>query len=62
MLVAGIMSGTSVDGIDVALVEIQGEGFQQSVRPRAFHSVPYEPAVREAIFSVTNTEAHVGSA
>ena len=60
MLVAGIMSGTSVDGIDVALVEIQGEGFQQSVRQRAFHSIPYEPAVREAIFSVTNTEAHVG--
>ena len=60
MLVAGIMSGTSVDGIDVALVEIQGEGFQQSVEPRAFHSIPYEPAVREAIFSVTNTEAHVG--
>ena len=60
MLVAGIMSGTSVDGIDVALVEIQGEGFQQSVQTRAFHSIPYEPAVREAIFSVTNTEAHVG--
>ena len=60
MLVAGIMSGTSVDGIDVALVEIQGEGFQQTVEPRAFHSIPYEPAVREAIFSVTNTKAHVG--
>lgn len=52
------MSGTSVDGIDVALVEIRGEGFKQSVQPRSFHSVPYVPAVRDAIFSVTNTETH----
>lgn len=54
------MSGTSVDGIDVALVEIRGRGFKQTVKPCALHSFPYEPAVREAIFSVTNTEAHIG--
>jgi len=54
------MSGTSVDGIDVALVEIRGQGFKQTVKPRALHSFPYEPAVREAIFSVTNTAAHIG--
>ena len=54
------MSGTSVDGIDVALVDIRGQGFKQTVKPRGLHSFPYEPAVREAVFSVTNTEAHIG--
>lgn len=58
MLVAGIMSGTSVDGIDVALVEIRGERFKLSVQSRAFHSIPYKADVRDAIFSVTNTETH----
>jgi anhydro-N-acetylmuramic acid kinase len=58
MLVAGIMSGTSVDGIDVALVEIRGEGLKLKVESRAFHSIPYSPDVRDAIFSVTNTATH----
>lgn len=58
MLVAGLMSGTSVDGIDVALVEITGEGFGQKIRTRAFHSIPYSPEVRKAILSVSNAPTH----
>lgn len=56
MLVAGLMSGTSVDGIDVALVEIEGEGFNQRIRPIAFHAIPYPPGVRHGVFSISNAE------
>ena len=44
------MSGTSLDGIDVAIVDIQG----RRVRPVAFHSTPYPQNVREAILGVSN--------
>jgi anhydro-N-acetylmuramic acid kinase len=45
------MSGTSLDGIDVALVEIQG----RAVRTLAFEATPYPAAVRAAILAVSNT-------
>ena len=45
MRVAGIMSGTSLDGIDVAIVEIEG----RRVRTVAFRTNPYAPALRKAI-------------
>ncbi len=61
MLVAGIMSGTSVDGVDVALVEIKGEGFGQRIKPLAFHSMPYSKRVREAILAVSNHTTHTSA-
>ncbi len=36
----GLMSGTSMDGIDAALIDTDGEAI---VIPRAFLSIPYEP-------------------
>jgi anhydro-N-acetylmuramic acid kinase len=56
MLVAGLMSGTSVDGIDVALVEIEGEGFDQRIRPIALHAIPYPAGVRSGVLSISNAE------
>lgn len=56
MLVAGLMSGTSVDGIDVALVEIDGEGFDQRIRPIALHAIPYPAGVRQGVLSISNAE------
>ncbi len=53
MLVAGIMSGTSADGIDVALAQISGRGFSLDVRTVAFHSLPYRESVRQEILAVT---------
>jgi len=48
--VAGVMSGTSLDGIDVAIVEIRG----RHVETLGFRSTPYPEAVRRAILEVSN--------
>ena len=56
MRVAGLISGTSVDGIDVAVVDI-GETIQM-VR---WKTVPYEPEVRAAILSVSNAATHTAT-
>ncbi len=52
------MSGTSLDGIDVAIVEIEGEGWEKKVRTLAFAFTPYPPAVRRALLAVSNTQTH----
>lgn len=46
MLAIGLMSGTSLDGVDAALIETDGEGH---VRPIAFVGDPYERAERAAL-------------
>jgi anhydro-N-acetylmuramic acid kinase len=50
MLAVGLMSGTSLDGIDAALIETDGEGH---VRPIAFRSEPYSEAARRQLQDVT---------
>jgi len=42
----GLMSGTSLDGVDCAVIETDGKGF---VEPKGFVTIPYEPAEREVI-------------
>ena len=54
--VIGLMSGTSVDGVDAALVEIQGSGLETQVELIAFHSHPFEAAVRDRIFDLFQPE------
>lgn len=51
MRVAGIMSGTSLDGIDVAIVDIDG----RRINTVAFRSTPYSAQTREAVMAVSNT-------
>jgi len=43
LLAIGLMSGTSRDGIDAALIETDGEG---QVRPVAFHAMAYDSGFR----------------
>jgi Predicted molecular chaperone distantly related to HSP70-fold metalloproteases len=52
----GLMSGTSVDGIDAALVEIRGTEQELSVELCAFENIPYPPQVRERIFELFDTK------
>ena len=54
--VIGLMSGTSVDGIDAALVEISGSGLTTQVRLLAFENYPIEPIIRQAIFALFRPE------
>src|SRR5580658_2601347 len=56
MRVAGLISGTSVDGIDVAVVDIG-----DSIEVVATATVPYPPEVREAILSVSNAATHTAT-
>ncbi len=55
--VVGMMSGTSVDGVDAALVEISGGEEAPQVKLLAFQNTPFPPAVREGIFTLFRPEA-----
>ena len=54
--VIGLMSGTSVDSVDAALVEIWGHGLDTRVELLAFHSHPFEIEVRNRIFDLFQPE------
>lgn len=50
MLAIGLMSGTSLDGIDAALIDTDGEG---QVRPLAFRGEAYSDAARTQLAAAT---------
>lgn len=52
------MSGTSLDGIDVAIVDIGGH---DRLEVLAVETVPYPERVREALLGVSNASAHIGN-
>ncbi|HYP05169.1 MAG TPA: anhydro-N-acetylmuramic acid kinase [Bryobacteraceae bacterium] len=54
MRVAGIMSGTSLDGMDVAVVDIRG----RAMNVIAHSTTPYPEKVRARILAVSNTQTH----
>lgn len=47
---AGLMSGTSADGIDVAIIDIGGP----HISIVGFGTIPYSPTVRTAILELCN--------
>lgn len=51
-LVVGLMSGTSVDGVDAALVKIHGNGMDTKTEMIAFKNYPYDEQVRKRIFEL----------
>ena len=57
MRVAGIMSGTSLDGIDVAVIDIHGS----KIKTVTHRSTPYAAEVRQAILAVSNATTTTGA-
>jgi len=54
MIVAGVMSGTSADGIDVALVRISPGKQKPRLKLLAHHAVSYPRALRQAVLAAMN--------
>jgi len=54
VIVAGVMSGTSADGINVALVNVSGAGFDTRFELLAHHEYPYPRSVRRAVLAAMN--------
>ena len=57
MIVAGVMSGTSADGINVALVRIQGRGFRSRLELLAHYHFAYSDNVRRAVLAAMNAKS-----
>ena len=57
MIVAGVMSGTSADGINVALTRIQGRGFRSRLELLAHYQFPFPVDVRRAVLAMMNASS-----
>jgi anhydro-N-acetylmuramic acid kinase len=53
-LVIGLMSGTSADGVDAALVRIEGGAKPTRLHLKAFHASPFPPGLRQAILAASD--------
>lgn len=51
-LIIGLMSGTSLDGLDIALCAIKGSGAETKVRVLEFNTISYEPAFKAEVKSI----------
>jgi anhydro-N-acetylmuramic acid kinase len=47
--IIGLMSGTSLDGLDIALCEIEGFGNDTKIEIKQFETVAYQPSFKESI-------------
>lgn len=50
--IIGLMSGTSLDGLDIALCNISGSGAKTKVVVRKFITIPYDDEIRQKILAV----------
>ena len=57
-LCVGLMAGTSLDGIDAALVRIEGHAREARIELLAFATTPYPDAVRAELLALYEDETH----
>jgi anhydro-N-acetylmuramic acid kinase len=57
LIVAGVMSGTSADGVDVAIVRLTGQRFRTRFELIAHCAFPYPAAVRETVLRAMNAQS-----
>ena len=57
--IVGLMSGTSLDGVDATLATVEGHGPSLSVTQEAFAHTPYPTALRERIHEAATNDASV---
>ena len=57
MTVAGIMSGTSADGIDIAVVRIAPGKLRPKISLVAHEGFPFPPALRRAVLAAMNADS-----
>jgi anhydro-N-acetylmuramic acid kinase len=58
MRIAGIMSGTSLDGIDVAIIDLTSSIKRFELKVLGFRSAAYPKSVRAALLAVSNCATH----
>jgi len=58
-LVLGLLSGTSADGVDAALVRIRGQGLETRCDVVAFETFPFPDALRRAVVGLPRSTAEV---
>lgn len=51
-LIIGLMSGTSLDGLDIVLCRVKGSGNQTKIEMLAFETIEYTPHFRDSIKAV----------
>ena len=55
-IIIGLMSGTSLDGLDIALCKMEGSGKHTKVQLQQFISMPYDEACKQKVRAVFSKE------
>ncbi|RKN85587.1 anhydro-N-acetylmuramic acid kinase [Paenibacillus ginsengarvi] len=55
-LIVGLMSGTSLDGVDAAVVKVSGKGLETKAELVGFTSTPYDDKLREKLKELCSVE------